>query len=66
MRLYIGFSKRWDFYEIGTHKTSWDGEAFGVGDFIAVPKDTFETFFKTKLAPGEIRKVKSITIELEE
>ena len=73
MRLYIGRTK-WDegnqgCYEIGSVKSAWskwDGftQKTYLLDFFMEPA-RFEEIFGLKLAPGEIRKVKKITIEVE-
>jgi len=72
MRLYIG--KRsgtktlTSGYELGTMKKYWDENKGFPCDILveAFCQDGFEKITGIKLAPGEIRKVKSIKIELEE
>jgi len=73
MRLYIGKVKaeyrHHDYYELGKSKSWWDPIVGfrGAGclyDF-NMPKEQFERIFGIKLAPGEIRKVKQIIIEVE-
>jgi len=74
MRLYIGRSIATlsldSAYEIGTHKTKWDeASGFPFGALVSIfeiPTCKAEKILGINLAPGEIRKVKSIKIELEE
>ena len=67
MRLYIGKSYWWS-YEFGKIKSKWNKvNGFSKGNrYLSIPERDFEKITGLKLAPGEIRKVKSITIELEE
>lgn len=67
MRLYVG--RIGNVYEFGTKKNSWrnpGGFQISNDSFVyAICKEEFEKLFGLKLAPGEIRKVKSIKIEVE-
>ena len=67
-RLYLGCGDCGT-YELGTRKKDWTpSEGFDVcaGDYlIGFCAEPFEAFTGIKLKPGEIRRVKSITIELE-
>jgi|GEM_PF-5106869 len=74
MRLYIGRSietmSQAGAYEIGTNKSKWSDEyGFKTTCLVSIfetPIEKTEKILNIKLAPGEIRKVKAITIELEE
>jgi len=67
MRLYIGRRDPGHYYELGTVKKHFENDGFADESWIySFCADTFEEITGIKLAPGEIRKVKSITIELEE
>ena len=65
-RLYLG-KKNSGFYELGTSKKDWSGERGFKNFFLAMycPK-VFKRLTGIKLKPGELRKVKSIDIKLEE
>jgi len=67
MRLYIGRTKIMT-YELGSAKKCWRPEKgfFSHALIEIFCEKQFEKLTGLKLAPGEIRKVKSITIELEE
>ena len=66
-RLYLGRSAN-DDYELGTQKNKWSPthgfpicSGAYIGSFYTEP---FEAFTGIRLEPGEIRRVKRITIEL--
>ena len=68
-RLYLGrYSGNGGAYELGTAREYWSAkDGFNLLGFVKFfcPKE-FEEITGIKLKPGEIRRVKSITIDLEE
>ena len=63
-----GTRKSEQYYEFGIEPEEWEQSVHGfiapIGEFACSPK-LFEEFTGLKLAPGEIKKVKSIKIEVE-
>ena len=65
-RLYLGRTTRLDEYELGTAKKDWHPD-YGFGSCLKFfCPEPFEKYTGIVLKPGEIRRVKSITIDLEE
>ena len=69
-RLYLGRATLLDQYELGTRRKDWrPGWGFHESNHVHLASfcpDPFEEITGIKLKPGEIHRVKSITIALEE
>ena len=65
--LYLGLGTRYDSYEFGTTKKGWDpDEGFPRLRWVkSFCSKELTDYTGIKLKPGEIRRVKSITIDLE-